>query len=58
MLFCSEANDGLRSPDARDRMITDSGVAPIMSPEQFGDLIRAHAEVWGKIIAPLKIELD
>ena len=52
------ANDGLRSPDVRERLIADSGVAPIMTPEQFGDLIRAHTDVWGKIIAPLKIELD
>ena len=52
------ANDGLRSPDVRERLVADSGVAPIMSPEQFGELIRAHTEVWSKIILPLKIELD
>ena len=52
------ANDGLKSADVRERLIADGGVAPLMSPEQFGDLIRSHTDVWSKIITPLKIELD
>ncbi len=51
-------NDGLRSAAVRERLIADSGVAPDRTPEQFGDLMRTHTELWGKIIVSLKIELE
>jgi len=33
-------------------------VAPIMSPGQFGEPIRAHTVAWGRTIAPLTIKPD
>ena len=52
------ANEGLRTAEVRERLTADGGVADIMTPEEFGNLIKEHMEVWRKIIAPLKIQLD
>jgi tripartite-type tricarboxylate transporter receptor subunit TctC len=52
------ANEALQMPDVKARLAADGGVAPTLSPIQFGDLIDKHTQVWAKIIAPLNIQLD
>lgn len=51
-------NEALQMPDVRARVAADGAQAPIMSPQQFGELIASHTRTWGKIIAPLNIQLD
>ena len=41
----------LALPDVRDRLLT-AGIepAPLMTPEQFGDYLRAEVAKWGKVV--------
>ena len=51
-------NEALETPEVKARLAADGGVAPTLSPRQFGDLIDKHTQVWAKIITPLNIQLD
>jgi hypothetical protein len=42
----------------RARVAQDGASAPILSPQQFGDLIDKHTRSWERIIKPLNISLD
>lgn len=51
-------NEALQAPDVRARVEQDGAVAPQLSPRQFGELIERHTQQWGRVIAPLNIQLD
>lgn len=51
-------NEALQAPDVRARVEQDGASAPQLSPRQFGELIEQHTRSWGRIIAPLNIEMD
>lgn len=51
-------NEALQMPDVSARVAADGAQAPIMNPQQFGELIDSHTRTWAKIIAPLNIQLD
>ncbi len=51
-------NEALQSPDVRARVEQDGASAPQLTPQQFGELIEQHTRTWGRIIAPLNIQLD
>lgn len=51
-------NEALQAPDVRARVEQDGALAPTLSPRQFGELIERHTQQWGRVIAPLNIQLD
>jgi tripartite-type tricarboxylate transporter receptor subunit TctC len=51
-------NEALRSPAVQERLAAEGAVAPATSPREFAELIDTHTKTWGRIIAPLHIELD
>ena len=51
-------NEALQSADVRARVEQDGAAAPALSARQFGELIDQHTRNWGRIIAPLNIQLD
>lgn len=51
-------NEALQAADVRARVEQDGAAAPALSARQFGDLIDQHTRNWGRIIAPLNIQLD
>ncbi len=57
-LLNQATNEALQSPDVRARVAQDGASAPILSPQQFGDLIDKHTRTWERIIKPLNISLD
>ncbi|MCA0240659.1 MAG: tripartite tricarboxylate transporter substrate binding protein [Proteobacteria bacterium] len=50
-------NDGLQTPELRERLRADASAGPILSPEGYGEFMRRQAQIWEKVIAPLKLEL-
>lgn len=52
------ANDALRDPDVSARIAQDGATAPVLSPEEFGELIEVHTRSWEAVIKPLNITLD
>ncbi|MFO1286230.1 MAG: tripartite tricarboxylate transporter substrate binding protein [Rubrivivax sp.] len=51
-------NEALRDPEVRARVEQDGATAPLLTPQQFGELIDKHTRNWGRPIAPLNIQLD
>jgi len=51
-------NEALQMSDVREKVDANGGTAPLMNPQQFGELIESHSKVWEKIIKPLNIQLD
>src|SRR5688572_25620281 len=49
----------LALPDVRDRLLT-AGIepAPLMTPEQFGDYLRAEVVKWGKVVKAAGIQVQ
>lgn len=52
------ANEALRDPEVSARIAQDGATAPILSPDEFGELIEAHTRSWEAVIKPLNITLD
>ena len=50
-------NSSLQAPELRDRLRTDASSGPILSPEGYGDFMRKQAQIWEKVITPLKLEM-
>lgn len=57
-LLNKATNEALQSSDVRARIAQDGASAPILSPQQFGELIDKHTRTWERIIKPLNISLD
>lgn len=50
-------NTSLQTTELRDRLRTDGSAGPILSPEGFSDFMRKQAQLWEKVISPLKLEI-
>lgn len=50
-------NASLQAPELRDRLRADATSGPILSPEGYGDFMRKQAQIWEKVITPLKLEM-
>lgn len=50
-------NAGLQTPELRDRLRADASSGPILSPEAYGEFMRKQAQLWGKVITPLKLDV-
>lgn len=51
-------NEALQASDVRARIEQDGATAPQLSARAFGELIERHTQQWGRVIAPLNIQLD
>jgi tripartite-type tricarboxylate transporter receptor subunit TctC len=51
-------NSVLQTPELRDRLRADVASGDIMSAEAYGDFLRKQAEIWEKVITPLKLEVS
>ncbi|RKJ99736.1 Bug family tripartite tricarboxylate transporter substrate binding protein [Alicycliphilus denitrificans] len=50
-------NASLQSPELRDRLRADASSGPILSPEAYGVFMRKQAQLWEKVITPLKLDV-
>lgn len=50
-------NASLQAPELRDRLRADASSGPVLSPEGYGDFMRKQAQIWEKVITPLKLEM-
>lgn len=50
-------NAGLQTPELRDRLRADASSGPILSPEAYGEFMRKQAQLWEKVITPLKLDV-
>ncbi|CAM5787028.1 Bug family tripartite tricarboxylate transporter substrate binding protein [Ottowia pentelensis] len=57
-LLNQATNEALQSADVHARIAQDGASAPILTPQQFGDLIETHTRNWERIIKPLNISLE
>jgi len=55
--FNQAVNASLQTPQLRERLRTDASAGPILSAAAYGDFMQRQAQVWEKVIAPLKLEL-
>lgn len=53
----SAINASLQTPELRERLRADASAAPALSPDGYGKFMRQQAQLWEKVIAPLKLEL-
>jgi len=50
-------NASLQAPELSEKLRNDVLSAPILSPQGYGDFMRKQAQIWEKVITPLKLEL-
>ncbi|HET8748417.1 MAG TPA: tripartite tricarboxylate transporter substrate binding protein, partial [Ramlibacter sp.] len=55
--FNQAVNASLQASELRERLRADASDGPILSAEAYGDFMQRQAQVWGKVITPLKLEL-
>jgi len=51
-------NTSLQTPELSDRLRADVSGGSILSPEAYGDFMLKQAQIWEKVIVPLKLEVD